>query len=180
VTVSSFSITKVQLLGSTPGLIAKGDQVIITFSGPINVTNFCSSWTGTGNQTLGGTYTVATITDGVTPTDDTLTVSRSGAPSGCTTLNFGSIDLGSSAYVSGGNVTFSGPNAGNPTTIMWTAATDTLTITLGKQNTGPSSPGTPAQVLSSPSDPIYTTPITDQLGDPVSNSPFTIQPGPYF
>jgi len=175
--VSPFNVTKVQLLG-TPGLVAQGDSIAITFNAPINETDFCSSWSGTGDATLGGSFTVATITDGTGSTDDSLSLSRAGAPNGCTTISFGSIDLGSANFVSGGNVTFSGSNV-NGTKIVWTASTDTLMITLGAQNSGVNSPGTATPWASSVT-PSYTTPITDVVGDPVIPSPTPIAPGQLF
>jgi len=175
VTISPFTMTSMQLNGATQGLVQQGDSLALTFNAPINENAFCNTWTGTGDQTLGGGFTVATFTDGVFPNDDTLTVSRSGAPGGCQTVNFGSIDLGSSNYVSGGNVTFSGSNP-NATKIAWTASTNTLTITLGGQNSGPTSPGTTAPV--SASRPSYTGPITDVLGDPIVPSPAYQGPNP--
>jgi hypothetical protein len=121
---------------------------------------------------------VATITDGTSPTDDTLSLSRTGAPSGCPNINFGSLDLGSSGYVSGGNVTFCG-SASNETKVTWTASSDTLTITLGSQNTCPNSLGTTASSTSG--NLTFTSPITDQLGDPISPSPYPIPfSGPLF
>jgi hypothetical protein len=177
VTISPFTISNIQFLG-TPGLIAQGDSIVITFNAPINVSAFCSSWSGSGNQTISSSFLVATITDGTSPTDDTLSLSRTGAPSGCPNINFGSLDLGSSGYVSGGNVTFCG-SASNETKVTWTASSDTLTITLGSQNTCPNSLGTTASSTSG--NLTFTSPITDQLGDPISPSPYPIPfSGPLF
>ncbi len=180
VTISPFTISNIQFLG-TPGLIAQGDSIVITFNAPINVSAFCSSWSGSGNQTISSSFLVATITDGTSPTDDTLSLSRTGAPSGCPNINFGSLDLGSSGYVNGGNVTFSG-SAANETKVTWTASSDTLTITLGSQNTGPMYPMSPGTTAPSTSGNLtLTSPITDQLGDPINPSPYPIPfSGPLF
>jgi hypothetical protein len=58
----------------------------------------------------------------------------------------------------------------NATKINWTSSTNTLTITLGTQNSGPGSLGN-ATAVSNPVTPMYTTPITDVQGDPVIPSP---------
>ena len=86
------------------------------------------------------------------------------------TFRFGSINLGSNAYVSGGNATFGG-SGNSKSTITWTATTHTLTITLGADRAG-----TLATVNSST--PIYTASglITDSPGAAISNSPFTLPP----
>lgn len=179
VTVAPFSIVSVLLKGApgnTHGQIEKGDSVVIQFSAPINVTAFCSSWAGPGNQSLGSDNTIATITDGPLATDDLLSVSRTNGTCGSNDINFGSIDLGSPLYVSGGDVIFG--NSTNSTIITWTANSDTLTIQLGHQRSGSGSPGTTAQVPSSA--PIYTSTVTDQVGDPTSNSPFPVPAGVQF
>ena len=162
------TITSVQLkngTGNTSGQIDQGDSFIVVFSAPMNESTLCAAWSGNGNQSTTGTVTV---TDGTGATHDVLTVSA-----GC--LSLGSIDLGSSAYVSGGNVTFSG-GGGNATTITWAAATNTLTVTLGKKGGA----GAVASVATSSS--VYTSAagVTDSFGDPVTNSPFALAAGKQF
>src|SRR5581483_4087873 len=91
--------------GSTAGKIEKGDTIKIVFSSTMSVASFCSTWSGDGsNQSLTGNGDVTvTVTDGTGATNDSVTVT-----SGTCTFHFGSIALGSNAYVSGGNATFSG------------------------------------------------------------------------
>ena len=103
-----------------------------------------------------------TVTDGTGATNDSLTVA-----SATCTFHFGSIDLGSNAYVSGGNATFAG-SGNDKSKITWTTATHTLTITLGTAT------GTFGTVTSST--PIYTASgsVTDSQGAAISNSPFTL------
>ncbi len=165
---NALTITSVQLKNKTVGTsgqIEPGDSVVVVFSAPMNESTLCSTWSGSGNQSTTGTVTV---TDGTATTDDVLSVSA-----GC--LNLGSIDLGSNAYVSGGNVTFSG-NGANASTMSWNAATNTLTLTLGKKGGA----GTTAVVATS--SPVYTSSpgLTDSFGDPVSNSPFALVAGQQF
>ena len=62
---------------------------------------------------------IVTVTDGTGATNDSITVT-----SGTCTFHFGSINLGSNAYVSGGDAIFWG-NGSNKSTITWTAATHT-------------------------------------------------------
>jgi type II secretory pathway pseudopilin PulG len=171
VTVSpAFTVNNIQLLG-TPGQVAKGDSIAITFNAPIYEPGLCASWSGAGDQSLGGSNLLATITDGGGTTDDSLSLSRLGAASGCTTINFGSLDLGSSSFVNGGNVTFSGSN-GNATKLNWTASSDTLTITLGSQSSGPGAVGT----VTSNVQLSLASPITDTFDDPISPSPYKSPP----
>ena len=132
----------------------------------MSVSSFCSTWSNNANnQSLTGNGDVTvTVTDGTGATNDSLTVT-----SGTCTFHFGSINLGSNAYINGGSSTFSG-NGANKSTINWTAATHTLTITLGRQSNG----GNIATVNSST--PIYTASgsIVGSGGAAITNSPFTL------
>jgi large repetitive protein len=116
--------------GVNNGKVEKSDQVVLVFSKAMSVSTFCSTWSGDGsNQSISGNgVVVANLTDGTGATTDKLALSTT---SGCA-FSLGTIDLGSSAYVSGGNATFSG-NGSSATSISWTASTRTLTITLGAQ-----------------------------------------------
>jgi hypothetical protein len=155
--------------GHTVGKIEKGDQLIVTFSQQMNVTSFCSAWSGdTTNQILSASGDVTvTVTNGGA-SNDVLTIA-----SATCTFNFGSINLGSPAYVPS-NETFSG-NGGSASTIAWTAGTHVLTITLGTAAGGAS--GTVAS-----SAPVYTSSpsITDSGNGTISNSPFNLPNGPQF
>jgi hypothetical protein len=151
--------------GTIQGRLEQNDTITVVFSAQMSVSSFCSAWSGdASNQSLNSNNDVTvTATDGSGATNDSLTVT-----SATCTFRFGSINLGSNAYLSGGNATFSGVG-GSRSSIGWTAATRTLTITLGAQ-TG----GTVATVTSST--PIYTASgsITDVGGNPLANSPFTL------
>ena len=109
--------------GATQGKLEKSDTITVVFSAQMSVSSFCSTWSGdTTNQTLSGSSDVTiTVTDGTGATNDSLTVT-----SATCTFRFGSINLGSNAYVSGGNATFGG-SGNNKSTIQWTADTRTLT-----------------------------------------------------
>jgi len=116
--------------GGTAGKIQKGDTITVTFSKQMSVASFCSTWSNdAANQTLNtnGDVTV-TVTDGGAG-NDSLTVS-----SGTCTFHFGSIDLGSTAYVTS-SLTANG-NGSNRSSIAWNATTFTLTITLGAVSGG--------------------------------------------
>jgi hypothetical protein len=97
---------------------------------------------------------VVTLTDGG-GSSDSISVSASGC-----IFNFGSISLGNTGYVTGGNATFSG-NGGSRTTITWTASTKTLTITLGTKGGS----GTTAAVASSTATYTPNSSITDSAGN---------------
>ncbi|MGO9872199.1 MAG: putative Ig domain-containing protein [Acidimicrobiia bacterium] len=165
------SVTLANVSGGTAGTIGKGDTITVVFSAQMSVSSFCSTWSGNStNQSLSGNGDVTvTVNDGTGATNDSISVA-----SGTCTFNFGSINLGSNAYVSGGAATFSG-NGSNKSTIAWTAATNTLVITLGS-----SSGGTLANVTSST--PIYTasTALLASSGGGITNSPFTLANGKQF
>jgi large repetitive protein len=156
------TITSLQLVngsGNTAGKIEKGDQIKVTFSKAMDTTSFCNGWSGT---TINGNgQVVLTITDGTGGTNDKVTVTTA---SGCT-FSFGTADLGSNAYISGGGATFSG-SGGNASSIAWTSGTNTLTITLGTK----SGAGTVATVASSNA--VYTpsAAIADTYGVAVSGT----------
>jgi signal peptidase len=165
------SVTLQNHSGGTAGVIEKGDQVIVAFSTTMKVSSFCSTWSGDNNdQTLAGNGDViVTVHDGTGAAHDFVTVA-----SGTCSFNFGSVDLGTNAYVSGGDVTFTGTGTGK-STIVWTAATHTLTITLGR-----ASGGTASAVASSTATYTASPSITDTVGGILTNSPFTLTNGQDF
>jgi prepilin-type N-terminal cleavage/methylation domain-containing protein len=170
------TISGVQLLNTAnrgvAGKLEQGDQVVVTFARSMDLSSFCSGWTGSkidgGGASQGASATLENNTSGG---NDALKVSTT---SGCT-FNFGAINLGSADYVTGGNATFSG-SGGNATTIAWDATTFRLTITLGTAGVT----GQLATVGSST--PVYTADpaIKDSIGGGVTNSPFTLPAGPQF
>jgi prepilin-type N-terminal cleavage/methylation domain-containing protein len=168
----SGTITSVQLKnGGTLKNIDQGDSVIVTFSRLMQVSTFCSAWTSGNSNSQSDTNAVAvTVADNAVSGNDSLTVTASDC-----TFNFGSINLGSSGYVTGGSVTFSG-NGVNKSSIAWNPTSLQLTITLGRKGGA----GTQATVASST--PLYTASasIKDSTGAGVSNSPFTIPAGAQF
>jgi prepilin-type N-terminal cleavage/methylation domain-containing protein len=152
--------------GTIQGRIEKSDTISVVFSAQMSVSSFCSTWSGdAADQSLTANNDVTVnVADGTGATNDSLTVT-----SATCTFRFGSIDLGSNAYLSGGAATFAG-SGGNKSTITWTAATRTLTITLGTK----AGAGTVATVNSST--PVYTASgsIVGSNGVAISNSPFTL------
>ena len=157
--------------GGIAGKIEKGDQITVTYSETMQVSSFCPAWSGDStNQSLAanGDVTV-TVHDGTGATDDSITV----ASTTCT-FNFGTIDLGSNSYVSGGNATLSGSGS-NKSTITWTAAAHTLTITLG------ASGGGTLNIVASCT-PTYTASasITSTAGGILTNSPYVLATNQYF
>jgi hypothetical protein len=108
--------------GATVGRLEQGDSIAITYSDDMNPQSFCSTWSTSGDQSLAADSQVTlTLTNAAT---DRLTV----AATGCT-FNFGTLALGSNAYTSA-TMLFRGAGAAR-STITWTAATRTLTLTLG-------------------------------------------------
>ncbi len=161
------SVTLANGTGSS-GTIDAGDTVTVVFSAQMDVTTFCSTWSGdTTDQVLNALSDVTvTVTNGPA---DTLTVT-----SATCTFNFGSINLASAGYVSSSS-TFRGSKTSTRSTISWTASTYKLVIKLGSKASG-----TVASV--STSTPIYTASptIADSAGALLSNSPFTLPAGKKF
>ena len=96
---SAPTATALQLLdgGGTAGKAEQGDRVVATFSETLRVSTLCSTWSGDfSDQTLAalGDVTV-TLTDGGLA-NDTLTVTSASC-----TFHFGTINLGSTGYVTG-------------------------------------------------------------------------------
>ena len=166
------SVTLANHSGGTAGRIEQGDTITVVFSSQMSVASLCSTWSGdTSNQSLTGNNDVTvTLADGTGTTNDAIKVA-----SATCTFNFGTLDLGSSAYVSGASLTFKG-TGNNKSTINWTASTHMLVIKLGQQ----AGTGTTAVVATSA--PKYTVPtaVTDSNDGPVSNSPYTLPNGKQF
>ena len=123
--------TAVQLLDNAgaAGTAEQGDQIVVTFSQTLRVSTLCSLWSGDfSDQVLAtpGDVTV-TLADGGAA-GDTLAIS-----SAACAFHFGAVNLGSTGYATGGNVTFSGATAADASTVAWNAATHTLTATLGRR-----------------------------------------------
>lgn len=124
----------------TAGLIQPGDKIVITFSDAISVASMCSAWSGDAtNQSIVANSSVTVTLNNGGAANDTITVTSSTC-----TFNFGSIDLGSTAYTTGTSANFRGSNA-NKSTIELNVAARQLTVTLGGQSTG----AAPATVASS-------------------------------
>jgi hypothetical protein len=139
VTVAGAAISSLTLTNgngfSGKGKIESGDSFTVNFDAAIAVNSMCASWNGnTSDQSISGNNEVTvTLTDGSGATDDTISVSSTKC-----TFHLGTIDLGSNAYVSGGNATFGGSGNGNRSTIKYTASSNALEVVLGTKNGSPS------------------------------------------
>ena len=113
--------------GGTVGKIDAGDTITITFSGQIDASKVCSAWTnGSASTQSASVGSVVSVSNSGTGGEDFLSFAN--APTACGAFNFGSIDLGSTQYVTGSghkSVTFSN------STISYNGTTHTLVITLG-------------------------------------------------
>lgn len=141
----------------TPGT----DEVRITFSEPLNVASICSAWSGTGDESIGGSDVVVTITENLL--NDVLTVTA-----GSCTLHVGSVALGGD-YVTATS-TFAGDTSATESRVTWTAATQVLTIHIGSQTSGL------LNLLSQLAGTVTYTPdsaMTDGAGNGVDATPFT-------
>ena len=156
--VTAYTVTLTDVaLGNGNGRIQSGDTITATFSGPVALGTFCSSWSNlVTNQTVNDGD--VTVVNGGNNNPDSITIS---SPSCAPNEGFGGVTKLPHASVSGApSANFSG------STIAWNAATFTLTVTLGSLQ--PSFGGT----LGSPAagSPQYT------AGFLVPGSPFDIQP----
>jgi hypothetical protein len=154
--------TAVTLVNANGVVTPETDEVRITFSEPLDVSSVCSAWSGTGDQALGGSGVVVTITDNLV--NDTLTVSA-----GACTLHVGTVATGGDYVLS--TSMFSGSTAATESRVTWTAATRVLTIHLGSHTSGllnsliPQAAGT-----------VTYTPdaaIKDPVGNGVATAPFS-------
>jgi len=151
--------TALTLFNANGAVTPRTDEVRITFSEPLDTSSICSAWSGTGDQTLGGSGVVVTITDN--GANDILTVT-----SGTCTLHIGSIATGKN-YVSA-TATFSGSGS-NQSLVTWTASTRLLTILIGRQATGTLTSGQSTGTA------VYTpdADIKDAAGNAVTTTPFS-------
>jgi hypothetical protein len=106
--------------GGTAGKAEQGDTVTIQFSGQMDASSFCSTWTGgSGSLTANNDVTVKITNSGA---NDSLTVTSASC-----SFNFGTVSLGGD-YVSG-DATFSG--TGSNASMVSLTSSGVLTITLG-------------------------------------------------
>jgi hypothetical protein len=110
----------------TPGT----DEVRITFSEALEVSSVCSAWSGSGDQSLGGSGVVVTISNN--GSNDVLTVTG-----GACALHVGTVATGGDylTFLSP-SANFSGSTTGTESRVTWTAATRVLTIHIGSQTSG--------------------------------------------
>jgi prepilin-type N-terminal cleavage/methylation domain-containing protein len=158
------AISSIELLnatggGKTAGQMEKDDQIVVTFSTPMDASSICSAWTGTGNK--GPTNALVTVNDGAT---DSISVTSAACP----TFRFGTITLESGSYVTGGNVTFGA--SGNASEISWDSAGRKLTIKFGNKSSGPGS-GSVGTVDSSTATYTPDANIKDSTGTSIGNTP---------
>ncbi|HTZ85048.1 MAG TPA: hypothetical protein VMB05_00130 [Solirubrobacteraceae bacterium] len=160
VTVEASKISSLTLsnhAGGTKGKIEKDDTFSVGFSVPLAVNTFCSSWSGnsSSHELSGNGEVTVTLSDGAGTSDDTLTLSASKC-----TIHFGTIDLGSAGYVSGGNVTFSG-NGSSASAIKYSPSSQKLTVELG----GQAGTGTTKTVTTSAATLTPDANLTDEFGN---------------
>lgn len=105
--------------GGTAGKPEAGDTVTVTYGSQLNVSTICSTWSGNASNQSLTNATVTIANNGSSSGKDDLRITSSTC-----TLQFGTISLGTTSFVSS-NVTFAN------STIAWTAATNKITITLG-------------------------------------------------
>ncbi|CAN5569313.1 hypothetical protein BH20ACT23_BH20ACT23_11590 [soil metagenome] len=123
------------------GRLDAGDRFLVTYSQAMDASSFCSTWSGTGDQSItpGNVVTVTVINNGAPSGNDLLTASTSASACGGQ-FHFGSVDLGSPNHVQT-NSTFSGPGGllgllYPASTIAYDSSSRLLTVTLGALASG--------------------------------------------
>ncbi|KRE91894.1 beta strand repeat-containing protein [Arthrobacter sp. Soil764] len=155
-TVTGVKLTNGGSTNTSKASADPGDTVTLTYSEKLDLTKFCSSWTGTS---LTGT---ATISD--TGTNDTLNL----AFSGCT---LGTVTLGGN-YLSGANATFGAQ--GTASSVIWDSTNNALVVTFGNAPNGSSGAGTLNSGVAT-GQPTYFPPqtVTDAAGNLIAAASFT-------
>ena len=147
VSVTGPTATDVQTVnggGGQTGRANQGDIVRATYSEALDVSSLCATWSNNAlSQVLNTDNLVqVTINDNAVGGNDQLVVTILGACGGG--FRFGSVNLGSASFITGGAAVFSGVGTAK-STVAWDPATKQLTVTLGAKSSGP----TPARVNSS-------------------------------
>nr|WP_235564600.1 Ig-like domain-containing protein [Arthrobacter sp. Soil762] len=119
--------------GGIAGKADTNDKVVVVFNEPMSPSSFCSTWTSpTGPWTHISSSVSVLISRNTSAPNDTLTLST-----GCTTNNFGTVNLGARYTTStGGNLTFKGSSTVQRSSVSLSADGKTLTITLGALKSG--------------------------------------------
>jgi hypothetical protein len=141
--LSALSMTSMVLAnhGSTAGQMEASDTVTVSFSAALKVSTICSAWT---NDAANQTNSTATVQVTGNQANNLLSISTW---TGCSSFHFGTIDMGSTAYVTSVG-TSNKPLNFTGSTVAYNATTHTITITLGTLATTGSF-GTPQTVASS-------------------------------
>ena len=129
--------------GGTAGTADTNDKVVVVFNEAMSPGSFCSTWTSpAGPWTQRSNSVSVLISRNTSAPNDTLTLS-----SGCTTNNFGTVNLGARYTTStGGNLTFKGTGTRPPSSVSLSADGKTLTITLGVLKSGTPAAGVSAGI----------------------------------
>jgi hypothetical protein len=135
------TVSDVTISGGTAGKAEATDTIVITFSEAVSATSICSSWVNDGttqailgnNDGGGNNGASVSVNDNAISGNDSVTFNMGTACSAGG--HVGSINLGSSAYVSA-TVSFHGNGTNKTTTYSYSPTTKKLTITLGQANGG--------------------------------------------
>ena len=133
-TSGATSLALTNTTGQVAGKAEKDDTITVVFSAALDTATMCPTvWSGNIDQSrTTNDDVIVTLADGLAGGNDAVTISSVGCGGG----SFGSINLGSPNFVTGGNAIFTG-NGNGKSTITWTASTKTLKILLGaKTGTG--------------------------------------------
>lgn len=137
-----------------------GDTIEVTFSHAMDVASLCPTWSNdAANQAITANDVVRVeILDNAAPSgNDSIRVTTTTAACGGD-FRFGSVDMGSPLFVTGGNAIFSGA-APSQSTVTWDAAARRLVVTLGARSGGvnPSKVAVPVTAVYTPNPAILST-----------------------
>ena len=122
------------------GRANQGDTIVVTYTNPPALSNFCSGWTSSHHPDLTGPNVVVTANKAVS--GDGVITGVSDLVDCAGGFHFGSVDLGQGGY-------FNGPVTFNNSTIHWNG-TGTLTITLGAESVGNPTQNAPSVAVYTP------------------------------
>ncbi len=147
------SPTALTWVSNADGQAQPGDVARVTYSQLLDLATVAPT------DPDGNVNVVVTITDnGAASGNDLLSVAGSGG----TTVNFGTIDLGSNSFVKSTGTTFGA--SGTVSTLVWSDANKTLTLTLGTQSGKSQTFSSDVTAVYTPSAALRTTAGTTVIG----------------
>jgi hypothetical protein len=155
--------------GNGDNIVNQDDQIVVAFSEPLKQVNLCSTWTATNtaDRAIAGNNNEAQFTianNSSASSTDVFRVSAINSGVCDSTFRFGSVDLGSNAYVTADQVINGGNSNASRNEIRWVFSSRTLTFEIGSGGTSNAVGGTPTATYTP------TSGMTDLADNPASNT----------